>query len=65
MAYPSESQECWNIYQCAFVAAKQIFILEITIELAHKFQLLWGIEKNTNLQKFTCALGNRQNTFEC
>ena len=35
MAYPSESQECRNIYQCAFVAAKQICILEITIELAH------------------------------
>ena len=22
-------------------------------------------KKNTNLQKFTCALGNRQNIFEC
>ena len=63
MAYPSESQESWNVL---LLLQNRFFILEITIELAHKFQLLWGIEKkNTNLQKFTCALGNRQNIFEC
>lgn len=48
MAYPSESQESWNVL---LLLQNRFFILEITIELAHKFQLLWGIEKKTLIYK--------------
>lgn len=42
---------------------KQIFILAITVGLAHKLYIMWGIEKSIWVQKPTSAFGKRQDVF--